>query len=96
MTEDEMVGSHHQLNGHEFEQIWEIVKDREAWQATVPGVLKSQTLLCMFTSRQHKHGSSYLCLYTVSCLKQRVRPGGLYISRSLEEIMLLHGRKDCS
>ena len=33
MTEDEMVGSHHQLNGHEFEQIWEIVKDREAWRA---------------------------------------------------------------
>ena len=22
MTEDEMVGWHHQLNGHEFEQTW--------------------------------------------------------------------------
>ena len=22
MTEDEMVGWHHRLNGHEFEQIW--------------------------------------------------------------------------
>ena len=22
MTEDETVGWHHQLNGHEFEQIW--------------------------------------------------------------------------
>ena len=24
MTEDEMVGCHHQLNGHEFEQVSEI------------------------------------------------------------------------
>ena len=30
MTEDEIVGWHHQLSGHEFEQIREIVKDREA------------------------------------------------------------------
>jgi len=22
MTEDEMVGCHHQLDGHEFEQVW--------------------------------------------------------------------------
>ena len=29
MTEDETVGWHHRLNGHEFEQLWEIVKDRE-------------------------------------------------------------------
>ena len=28
-TEDEMVGWHHRLNGYEFEQLWEIVKDRE-------------------------------------------------------------------
>ena len=29
-TDSEMVGWHHQLNGHEFEQIQETVKDREA------------------------------------------------------------------
>ena len=29
-AEDEMVRKHHQLNGHEFEQLWERVKDREA------------------------------------------------------------------
>ena len=34
MTESEMVGWHHRLNGHEFEQALEIAKDREAWRAT--------------------------------------------------------------
>ena len=50
MTEDEMVGWHHGLNGHEFVQtlgdsegqgslvcyiqFWEMVKYREAWHAT--------------------------------------------------------------
>ena len=29
MIEDEMVGWHHQVNGHEFEQTREMVKDRE-------------------------------------------------------------------
>ena len=27
-TEDEMVGWHHQLDGHEFEQLWQLVMDR--------------------------------------------------------------------
>ena len=35
MTEDEMVGWHHRLNGHEFEQAPELVMDREAWRAAV-------------------------------------------------------------
>ena len=42
MTEGEMVGWHHQLNGYEFEQT-EIVKDREAWHAVVHWVTESQT-----------------------------------------------------
>ena len=43
MTEDEVVGWHHRLNGHESEKTLEIVKDREAWHAAVHGVAKSQT-----------------------------------------------------
>ena len=45
MTKDEMVGWHHRLNGCEFEQLQEIVKDREAWSAIVHGVTESQTRL---------------------------------------------------
>ena len=40
-----MVGCHHQLNGHEFEQTQELVMDRKAWRAAVRGVTKSQTSL---------------------------------------------------
>ena len=44
MTEDEMVGWHHQLNGHEFEQE---LGDGEGQGSlacyTVHGVAKSQT-----------------------------------------------------
>ena len=42
---DEMVGWHHRLNGHEFEQALELVLDREAWRAAVHEVAKSQTQL---------------------------------------------------
>ena len=38
MTEDEMLGWYHQLDGQEFEQARELVMDRAAWCATVHGV----------------------------------------------------------
>ena len=43
MTEDGMVGWHHQLDGHESE-LRELV-GREAWRAAVHGVTKSRTRL---------------------------------------------------
>ena len=45
MTEDEMVGWHHRLNGHEFEQAPGVGDDKEAWPAAVHGVSKSWTQL---------------------------------------------------
>ena len=45
MTEDEMVGCHHRLDGHEFEQAPEMVKDRAAWHVAIHGVAKRWTRL---------------------------------------------------
>ena len=43
VTEDEMVGCHHQLNEHEFEQALGNGDGQKAWCAAVHGVTKSQT-----------------------------------------------------
>ena len=45
MTEKEMVGWHHQLNGCEFEQAPRDGKGQGSLVATVSGVTKSRTRL---------------------------------------------------
>ena len=40
MTEDEMAGWHHQLDGHSLGKLWELVMDRKAWRAEIHGVSK--------------------------------------------------------
>ena len=45
MTENEMVGWYHLLDGHEFEQAPGVGDGREAWCAAVHGVAKSRTQL---------------------------------------------------
>ena len=44
-TEDEMVGRHHRLNGHEFEQTAGDSEGQGAWSAAIQGVTKRQTRL---------------------------------------------------
>ena len=45
MTEDEMTGWHHRLNGMSLGEFQELVMDREAWHAAIHGVTKSWTQL---------------------------------------------------
>ena len=47
-----MAGWHHRLNGHEFEQIQEKVKDREAWRAAIHKVARVRHNLA--TEQQQK------------------------------------------
>ena len=41
MTKDEIVGWYRQLNAHELNKLWEMVRNREAWSAVVHRVTKS-------------------------------------------------------
>ena len=43
MTEDEMVGWHHDPMDMSLRKLQELVIDREGWQAAVHGLTKSQT-----------------------------------------------------
>ena len=42
-TENEMVRWHHDSMEVSLSKLWDTVKDREAWRATVHGVVKSWT-----------------------------------------------------
>ena len=45
MTEDEMLGWHHRLDGMSLSKLQELVMDRQVWRAAVRGVTKISALL---------------------------------------------------
>ena len=53
MTEDEMVGWHHQLDGRVFEQALGVGDGQGAWCAVVHGVAKGQTWLSDWTEQAY-------------------------------------------
>ena len=81
MTEDEMVGWHHRLDGHEFEQAPELVMDRGAWRAAVHGVAESRTRLSDLSFTFHFHPLEKEMATHSSVLAWRIpgtgEPGGL-------------------
>ena len=76
-----MVGWHHRLNGHEFEQTPGDGEGREDWHATVHGVTKSQTRLSDFPFTFHFHALEKEMATHSSVLAWRIpgtgEPGGL-------------------
>ena len=65
-AEDEMVGWHHRLNGHEFKsKLQKIVEDRGTWHTAVHGVAKSQTSLSdwtMTTTNMTSANYTFMCV----------------------------------
>ena len=80
MTEDEIVGWHHRLNGHEFEQSLGVGDGQEAWRAAVHGVAKYWMWLSHWTELEmgqklESHGNDLILIcvkYAVSLYKQYV------------------------
>ena len=64
MTEDEMVGWHHRLDGCEFNKLTETVKDIKSRNAAVHGVRVGYTL----------HNRNYVPVTTCSYKGGRVSP----------------------
>ena len=78
MTDDEMAGWHHQLDGHELSKLWRLVIDREALHAVVFGVTRIWTQLSDCTELNmhacaHTHTHTHVYIYTYLCLYMCIR-----------------------
>ena len=83
-----MVGWHHQLNGHELSKLWEILKDREVWQAAVNGVTK------LDTTQQLKNNNK--CIIVYRSLKKNMYNRIVQFSSVAQSCPTLCDPMDCS
>ena len=67
VTEDKMVGWHHNSMDMSLSKLQEMVTDREAWCAVVHGAGKSQTLLSDWTELSRELLGELLAHFTVMC-----------------------------
>ena len=63
MTEDEMAGWHHWLNGRSLSELRELVMASEAWRAVIHGVAKSQTWLSGWTELNSSAWDPFLYIH---------------------------------
>ena len=71
-TEDKITGWHHQLSGPEFEQTLELVKDREAWCATVYGVAESDMTGWLNWTDTYMHTHTYIHILSTNIQHKQV------------------------
>ena len=83
-TEDEMVGWHHWLSGHEFEPAPGDSEGREAWCAAVHGVAKIWTQLSDWTTTETKHLWTW---FSPSQFQKSLLP--CYLSQEVATVSLL-------
>ena len=102
MTKDEIVGWHHQLNGHELSNFWELVLDMEAWCAAIHAIAKRQTQLsdctelnlykgkeCNDVHTQHYYFMSNLKIMFSTVRKAKVMHSTMFIKKRLQMLFAL-------